>query len=153
VHELNARRGALGEPDAVEYAELSPRVVNLSLVFGGVDCQLARVDLPGRARYSQELAFFGLDRRLVLTLPSPYLRGRRQPRTSGIDGLHDVALCHAIARVHMSGEPVPTRASSKARSRHDRRRDDDRQRAVQLRGVRDHGRGGSERAAAADAAG
>jgi predicted dehydrogenase len=30
----------------------------------------------------------------------------REPRTDAIDGLHDVALCHAIARSHMSGEPV-----------------------------------------------
>ncbi len=150
VHELNALRGALGEPDVVKYAELTPRVVNLSLVFAGVDCHLSWVDLPGMARYSQELAFYGLDRRVILTLPSPYLRGhetqlaiegagasgdahswrtvetvsyveafkreliefhaaiseQRPPRTDAIDGLHDVALCHAIARVHLSGEPV-----------------------------------------------
>ncbi len=150
VHELNALRGALGEPETVKYAELSPRVVNLSLVFGGVECHLSWVDLPGMARYSQELAFYGLDRRLILTLPSPYLRGfptqlavegagaggpahswrtvetvsyveafkreliefhaaiseQRPPRTDANDGLHDVALCHAIARAHLSGEPV-----------------------------------------------
>lgn len=75
VHELNALRGALGEPELVKYAELDPEVVNLSLVFGGVDCHLSWVDLPGMARYSQQLAFFGLDARLILTLPSPYLRG------------------------------------------------------------------------------
>lgn len=152
VHELNALRGALGEPDVVKYAELSPRVVNLSLVFGGVECHLSWVDLPGMARYSQELAFYGLDRRVILTLPSPYLRGfpsqlavegagdggashswrtvetvsyveafkrelvelhtaireQRPPRTDAIDGLHDVALCHAIARVHLGREPVHT---------------------------------------------
>ena len=149
VHELNALRGALGEPDLVKYAELSPRVVNLSLTFDGVDCHLSWVDLPGIARYRQELAFYGLDARATLTLPSPYLRGEpselavegghadaahswrtvetvsyveafkreliefhnaisegRAPRTDGSDGLHDVALCHAIARVHMTGEPV-----------------------------------------------
>ncbi len=75
VHELNALRGAIGEPDSVKYAELSPKVVNLSLVFSGVDCHLSWVDLPGMARYKQELAFYGLDARLTLTLPSPYLRG------------------------------------------------------------------------------
>jgi predicted dehydrogenase len=150
VHELNALRGALGEPDSIKYAELSRRVVNLSLTFGGVDCHLSWVDLPGMARYRQELAFYGLDRRLTLTLPSPYLRGfpselaieggggngdshawrrvetvsyieafkreliefqaaireQRDPRTDGLDGLHDVALCHALARVHLSGDPM-----------------------------------------------
>jgi predicted dehydrogenase len=75
VHELNALRGALGEPELVKYAELSSRVVNLSLTFGGVDCHLSWVDLPGIAHYRQELAFYGLDARLTLTLPSPYLRG------------------------------------------------------------------------------
>src|SRR5581483_9624609 len=45
------------------------------LAFGGVDCHLSWVDLPGMARYRQELAFYGLDARLILTLPSPYLRG------------------------------------------------------------------------------
>jgi predicted dehydrogenase len=32
---------------------------------------------------------------------------QRPPRTDGTDGLHDVALCHAIARAHLSGEQVP----------------------------------------------
>jgi predicted dehydrogenase len=149
VHELNALRGALGEPELVKYAELSPRVVNLSLVFGGVDCHLSWVDLPGIARYRQEFCFYGLDARATLTLPSPYLRGMpselaveggkpdrshawrtvetvsyveafkreliefhaavvdgRPPRTDGLDGLHDVALCRAIAGVHLTGEPA-----------------------------------------------
>jgi predicted dehydrogenase len=148
VHELNALRGALGEPELVKYAELSPKVCNISLVFDGVDCHLSWVDLPGIARYKQELAFYGLDARATLTLPSPYLRGEpselaieggdadtshswrtvetvsyveafkrellefrsailegRPPRTDGGDGLHDVALCNAIARVHMTGIP------------------------------------------------
>jgi predicted dehydrogenase len=149
VHELNALRGALGEPELVKYAELSPEVVNVSLVFGGVSCHLSWVDLPGMARYRQEFAFYGIGARATLTLPSPYLRGMpselaieaghpdeshswrtvetlsyveafkrellelhaaitedRPPRTNAVDGVHDVALCHAIARVHMSGQPV-----------------------------------------------
>jgi predicted dehydrogenase len=149
VHELNALRGALGEPDAVEYASLSRRVCNISLTFGGVACHLSWVDLPGIARYKQEFAFYAPQRRLTLTLPSPYLRGApseltveggepggvaswsrtettsydeafkrelveleaairegRAPRTDGVDGLRDVALCGAIARAHVSGEPV-----------------------------------------------
>jgi predicted dehydrogenase len=149
VHELNALRGALGEPELVKYAALSPRLVHLSLVFGGTECHLSWVDLPGIARYRQEFAFYGIGARATLTLPSPYLRGmpselaiegghpdqshswrtvetvsyveafkrelvefhaaireRRPPRTDVTDGLHDVALCRSIARVHMSGEPV-----------------------------------------------
>jgi predicted dehydrogenase len=149
VHELNALRGALGEPELVKYAELSPKLVNLSLVFGGVGCHVSWVDVPGMARYRQEFAFYGIGARATLTLPSPYLRGMpselaieagrageshswrtvetvsyveafkrellelhaaitegRPPRTDASDGLHDIALCHAIARAHVSGEPV-----------------------------------------------
>jgi predicted dehydrogenase len=149
VHEFNALRGALGEPDRVSFADLSRRVVAVNMTFGGVECHLSWVDLPGIARYRQEFMFLAPDHRLTLTLPSPYLRNmpselvveggepggahawsrteivsydeafkrelvefhtaireQRPARTDGIDGLHDVALCHAIARVHMTGEPA-----------------------------------------------
>jgi predicted dehydrogenase len=86
VHELNALRGALGEPELVKYAELSPKVVNLSLVFAGVDCHLSWVDLPGIARYRQEFAFYGIGARATLTLPSPYLRG--MPTELTVEGGH-----------------------------------------------------------------
>jgi predicted dehydrogenase len=74
VHELNMLRGALGEPDRINFARLDRNVVELSLRFGGTECHLSWVDLPGMARYSQELVFYGLDKRLTLALPSPYLR-------------------------------------------------------------------------------
>jgi predicted dehydrogenase len=149
VHEFNALRGALGEPERVTFADLSRRVVAVNMTFGGVECHLSWVDLPGIARYRQEFMFLAPDQRLTLTLPSPYLRNmpseltieggehggthswsrteivsydeafkrelmefhaaiseQRVPRTDGLDGLHDVALCHSVARVHMSGEPV-----------------------------------------------
>lgn len=37
---------------------------------------------------------------------SDCIRTGREPRTAGIDGLHDVALCAAIARAHATREPV-----------------------------------------------
>jgi predicted dehydrogenase len=147
VHEFNALRGALGEPDRVKFAELSRRVVAITMTFGEVECHLSWVDLPGIGRYKQEFMFLAPDERLTLTLPSPYLRNmpseltveggepggthswsrlevvsyeeafkreliefhaairdQRAPRTDGIDGLHDVTLCHSIAKVHLSGE-------------------------------------------------
>jgi predicted dehydrogenase len=147
VHEFNALRGALGEPERVAFAELSRRVVAINMTFADVECHLSWVDLPGIARYRQEFMFLAPDQRLTLTLPSPYLRNmpseltieggvpggtrswsqteivsydeafkrelvefhaaiheQRPARTDGIDGLHDVALCHSVARVHMSGE-------------------------------------------------
>ena len=149
VHEFNALRGALGEPDRVSFADLSRHVVAVNMTFAGVECHLSWVDLPGIARYRQEFMFLAPDQRLTLTLPSPYLRTmpseltieggepggthswsrmeivsydeafkrelvefhaaiheQRAPRTDGIDGLHDIALCQAIARVHMTGEPA-----------------------------------------------
>jgi predicted dehydrogenase len=75
VHEFNALRGALGEPERVTFADLSPRVVSVNMVFGGVECHLSWVDLlSGIARYRQEFMFLAPAARLTLTLPSPYLR-------------------------------------------------------------------------------
>lgn len=74
VHEFNALRGVLGEPDEVSFADLSRSVVAVNLVFGGVQCHLSWVDLlSGIARYRQEFMFLAPDQRLTLTLPSPYL--------------------------------------------------------------------------------
>jgi predicted dehydrogenase len=149
VHELNMLRGAFGEPDRVTFADLSRRVVSVNLGFGDVECHLSWVDLPGMARYQQQVAVYGLERRLTLTLPSPYLpnepselaveggeagtthswrrteivsyeeaferelvefdecvRSGREPRTPGLDGLRDVALCGAVLRAHVTGERV-----------------------------------------------
>jgi predicted dehydrogenase len=74
VHELNLLRGVLGEPTAVSRASLSRECVGVWLRFGSAECHLSWVDLPGIARYSQEFAFYAPDRRLTLTLPSPFLR-------------------------------------------------------------------------------
>jgi predicted dehydrogenase len=149
VHELNALRGVLGEPTAVRYADLRRHCIAVNLAFGDVECHLSWVDLPGIARYSQELAFYSPQRRLSLLLPSPFLRSApselvieegeagtarasravevtaydeafkrelielsecvrsgREPRTSGHDGLRDVALCTAIAHAHLAREQV-----------------------------------------------
>jgi predicted dehydrogenase len=159
VHEFNALRGVLGEPDRVVHANLSPTCVSVNLEFGDVPCHLSWVDLPGIARYHQEFAFFSPMRRVTLALPSPFLRSMpseliteegnafgphasrsvevvdyeeafkreliefsecvtngREPRTPGIDGLRDVALCEAIARAHVTGAPVdrPTASADAA---------------------------------------
>jgi predicted dehydrogenase len=74
VHELNMLRGVLGEPDRVHQARLGRTVCDISLGFGSTEVHLSWVDLPGMAQYKQELAFYAVDRRVTLTLPSPYLR-------------------------------------------------------------------------------
>lgn len=149
VHELNALRGVLGEPERVLHADLSPRRASINLAFPAVEVHLSWVDLPGIARYSQEFAFYAPNERLTLTLPSPFLPNApselareggepgtahswrtvetvsydeafrrelvefseciqtgREPRTSGEDGLRDVALCTAILRSHLDRTPV-----------------------------------------------
>lgn len=76
IHELNAVRGLLGEPDELLFADVwgDPTGVTATMRFGGAECVFSWVDLPGIARYEQELAFFGPDSRATLTFPSPFLR-------------------------------------------------------------------------------
>jgi predicted dehydrogenase len=156
IHELNAIRGVLGEPDELHSADVwgDGTGVTATLHFGQAECVFAWVDLPGVARYEQELAFYANDSRATLIFPSPFLRSMptrlvieagtpglpsswrvehvvsyeeafkrellelhgaitedREPRTSGADGLRDVALCLAIAATADDGQPRahPTR--------------------------------------------
>jgi predicted dehydrogenase len=74
VHELNTVRGLLGEPDLLEYADLSDHAVTVLLRFGDVRVAIHWIDLPGIARYQMEFAVYAPDRRVTLQFPSPYLR-------------------------------------------------------------------------------
>lgn len=74
VHEFNAVRGVLGEPDHLAFADLSRHAATTILNFAGVRCVIAWVDLPGIARYEMEFAFYAPQRRLTLSFPSPFLR-------------------------------------------------------------------------------
>lgn len=73
VHELNTLRGLLGEPDALEWAEIHQHGVNAALRFDGVPCTLSWIDLPGLAHYEQEFAFYGAAARAALKFSSPFL--------------------------------------------------------------------------------
>ena len=84
VHELNTVRGLLGEPDQVEYADLSEQAVTVMLRFGGLPVAIHWIDLPGIARYQMEFAVYAPDRRVTLTFPSPYLRN--EPSTLVTEG-------------------------------------------------------------------
>jgi predicted dehydrogenase len=85
VHELNMLRGAIGEPDRVDFAAVSRTVTLISLTFGDTTCHMSWLFAEdGMARYKQELAFVGMDRRLILSLPSPYLRA--MPSQFAIEG-------------------------------------------------------------------
>ncbi len=74
VHELNAVRGLLGEPDLLEYAEMSEHAVTVLLRFGAVRVAIHWIDLPGIARYQMEFSAYAPDSRATLTFGSPYLR-------------------------------------------------------------------------------
>jgi predicted dehydrogenase len=159
VHELNALRGLLGEPDRLDFAGLREQGVVVMMTFAGVPCTVTWVNLEdGIARYAMNFAFYAPDRRACLEFPSPFLRSmptrlvleggdlgtarswetietasyeesfRREleslyrcvvdgqpPRTSGLDGLRDIALCQAIVRCHATGAAVtnPTDISIK----------------------------------------
>jgi predicted dehydrogenase len=74
VHEFNAVRGVLGEPDRLDFADITETGLTAVLRFGSAQCVLNWVDLPGITRYSMEFAFFSPDCRLTLSFPSPFLR-------------------------------------------------------------------------------
>jgi predicted dehydrogenase len=74
VHELNAVRGLLGEPDRLDYVDLRETTVSLFLRFGDLPVAIHWIDLPGIARYAMEFALFSPERRVSLTFPSPFLR-------------------------------------------------------------------------------
>jgi len=74
VHELNAMRGVMGEPDRLEFADIRETGLTAIFKYGATQCILAWVDLPGIARYSMEFAFYSPTKRLTLSFPSPFLR-------------------------------------------------------------------------------
>ena len=74
VHELNAVRGLLGEPDRLDYVDLREGSLTLMLRFGSLPVAIHWIDLPGIARYKMEFAIYAPDRRVTLSFPSPFLR-------------------------------------------------------------------------------
>ena len=74
VHEFNAMRGVMGEPDRLEFADIRETGLTAIFTYGATQCILSWVDLPGIARYEMEFAFYSPDRRLTLSFPSPFLR-------------------------------------------------------------------------------
>jgi len=74
VHELNTIRGALGEPDRLDYVSLHTDTVTVMFRFGTMPVALHWIELPGISRYEMEFACYAPDRRVRLTFPSPFLR-------------------------------------------------------------------------------
>ena len=74
VHEFNAMRGVMGEPESLEFADIRENGLTAIFKYGSAQCILAWVDLPEIARYSMEFAFYSPERRITLDFPSPFLR-------------------------------------------------------------------------------
>src|SRR5713226_7777627 len=74
VHEFNAMRGVMGEPDRLEFADIRETGLTAIFTYGATQCILSWVDLPGIARYEMEFALYAPQRRLTLSFPSPFLR-------------------------------------------------------------------------------
>jgi predicted dehydrogenase len=74
VHELNTIRGALGEPDRLDYVSLQTDTVTVMFRYGTMPVALHWIDLPGISRYEMEFACYAPDRRVRLAFPSPFLR-------------------------------------------------------------------------------
>jgi predicted dehydrogenase len=77
IHDVNALRGALGEPERV----LSSSVWNegmaqhsLTQFGGGVRVSMSWVSLPGVKHYEERLRFVSPNQRATLIFPSPYIR-------------------------------------------------------------------------------
>ena len=74
VHELNAMRGAMGEPDSLLFADIRETGLTAVFKYGAAQCVLTWVDLPVIARYQMEFALYSPERRVTLSFPSPFLR-------------------------------------------------------------------------------
>lgn len=84
VHEINAVRGLLGEPDRLDYVDLSEQNVIVLLRFGDLRAAIHWIDLPGIARYQMEFALYAPQRRVTLEFPSPFLRD--EPASLVVEG-------------------------------------------------------------------
>lgn len=82
IHDVNAVRGILGEPERVLSAHAwrgGFAQSSLTRFAGDVTVSLSWISLPGLRHYEERLRFVGPDGRVTLTFPSPYLRHAPTP--------------------------------------------------------------------------
>jgi predicted dehydrogenase len=93
IHDINAVRGVLGEPERVLSASAwndGMAQHSLSQFARGVRVSLSWVSLPGIKHYEERLRFVSPNRRVTLTFPSPYLR--HQPTKLEVERMDGEAL-------------------------------------------------------------
>jgi len=84
VHDVDAVRGILGEPEEVLSAHAwrgGLAQTSLTRFPGDVRALLSWVSLPGLQHYEETLRFVGPEGRITLVFPSPYLRHAPTPLT------------------------------------------------------------------------
>lgn len=77
VHDVNALRGILGEPEAVVSAEVWREGFaqhSITRFPGDVRVSMSWISLPGVKHYEERLRFVSPEKRVTLVFPSPYLR-------------------------------------------------------------------------------
>jgi predicted dehydrogenase len=77
IHDVNALRGILGEPEKVLSAEVWREGFaqqSLTRFAGDVRVSLSWISLPGVKHYEERLRFVSPEKRVTLVFPSPYLR-------------------------------------------------------------------------------
>jgi predicted dehydrogenase len=82
IHDLNALRGILGEPDKVLSAHTwreGMAQTSLTRFAGDVRAVINWISVPDVAHYQEQLRFISPERRVTLTFPSPYLRHAPTP--------------------------------------------------------------------------
>lgn len=82
IHDVNAIRGILGEPEQVisAHAWRGGMAQSSATRFAGdVTVTMSWISLPGLRHYEERLRFVGPDGRVTLTFPSPYLRHAPTP--------------------------------------------------------------------------
>jgi predicted dehydrogenase len=77
IHDIDAVRGLLGEPEEVVSAHAWREgfaQTSVTRFAGDLRASLSWISLPGLKHYEERLRFVGTDARVTLVFPSPYLR-------------------------------------------------------------------------------
>jgi predicted dehydrogenase len=82
IHDVNALRGVLGDPESVASAHVWREgfaQTSVTRFAGDLRASLTWVSVPGLKHYEERLKFVGTDARVTLTFPSPYIRHAPTP--------------------------------------------------------------------------
>ena len=93
IHDVDAVRGILGEPEAVVSAHVwrdGFAQSSLTRFPGDVRVSLSWISVPGLKHYEERLRFVGPEKRVTLVFPSPYLR--HAPTPLEVERMEDGAL-------------------------------------------------------------